>query len=178
MIIQQYFQQYCWIMSNNASNIVHNIAESAILPIILPALLPAILPAILSLLLLIQQYYWQYCWFSNIAGNTASNNFQQYWSRSYLSGCGGKKMFKRSEQIKKKYHKKPFFYRGNFTPFMSKIFKAKTTSFHYFSPRILYLKSLDIELQEVGGKNTIKQSEKVWPTDRQTNKHTYGHFDL
>ena len=54
------------------------------------------------------------------------------------------------------------------------MFKSETTSFHYFSPRIL-----DIRHREVGEKRRLNGISKVnTHTDKHTNKHTYGHFDL
>ena len=64
----------------------------------------------------------------------------------WTSGSGGKKTFKRSEQMKKSV--KTFFFVPILHPLWAKVFKSKTTSFHYFSPmtlKILKVWTLDFE---------------------------------
>ena len=54
----------------------------------------------------------------------------------WTSGSGGKKTFKRSEQMKKSV-KKTFFAAAILHPFKgAKALQSETSSFHYFSPRI------------------------------------------
>ena len=61
------------------------------------------------------------------------------WTLDFGKGRGGRRLNgvnKREEEKNVKF----FFRRGNFTPFLrAKVFKSLTTSFHYFSPRILNL---------------------------------------
>ena len=60
------------------------------------------------------------------------------------------------------------------------MFKCYTTSFHYFSHKDSEsLKTLDIQLREVGAKSRLNGTSKVnTQTNRHTNTHTNGHFDL
>ena len=63
-----------------------------------------------------------------------------------------------------------------FDHFQTKMFKSETASFHYFSPKNSEsLNILDIRLREVGAKRPLNGTSKV---NRQTHKHTYGHFEL
>ena len=48
---------------------------------------------------------------------------------------------KKIQLVRQIYQKKTFFC-GNLTPFLAKVFKSETTSFYYFSPRILNLKKV------------------------------------
>ena len=73
-----------------------------------------------------------------------------------------------------------FFCRGDFRPFLSKIVQI----WDYFFPLLFpkqseYLKRLDIGLWELGAKKPLNGVRKCdGQTDKQTNKQTYGHFDL
>ena len=72
-------------------------------------------------------------------------------------GSGGKKTFKRSEQMKKKIGKKNFFCRCNFTTFMSKSFQILDHFFPLlFSKDSENLKSLHIGLRKIGAKIPLK----------------------
>ena len=72
---------------------------------------------------------------------------------------GGKKTFKQSEQMKKIW--KNFFCRGNFKPFISKSFQIWDHFFPlFFTEDSENIKSVDIGFQQVGGKKTVKRSEK------------------
>ena len=71
-------------------------------------------------------------------------------------GSGGKKTFKRREQIKKSV--KNFFCGDDFTPLMS-------ISFQIWDQKV---GTLDFGKR---GQKTVKQSEKVWRTNKQTNRH-------
>ena len=73
-----------------------------------------------------------------------SINFPQGFRKSkkfgrWTSGHGGKRAFKRNEQMKKKISKKTFFAAAILDHFWAKMLKSETTSFHYFSPRIANL---------------------------------------
>ena len=75
--------------------------------------------------------------------------------RHWTSRSWGKNMFKRSEQVKK-ICKKNFCCHGNFTPFMSKNFQIWDHFFPLLFPKgSKNLKSLDIQLWEVGAKRPL-----------------------
>ena len=65
-----------------------------------------------------------------------------------------------------------FFARGDFTTFMSKVFKSESTSFHYFPQGLRRSKKFRHWTSGSGGKKTVKLSEKVWRTDKHTNTQT------
>ena len=57
--------------------------------------------------------------------------------------------------------KQTFFCAAILDPLLAKVLKSETTSFHYFSPKnSKYLKSLDIELREVGAKRRFNRVNK------------------
>ena len=67
---------------------------------------------------------------------------------------GGQKMFKQSEQMRK-ISVKNYFWRGDFSPFMSKSFQIRDNFFTLLFPKdSKNLESLDIWLWEVGKKDS------------------------
>ena len=90
-------------------------------------------------------------------------------------GGGEQKKFKQSEQIKKLIKKK-YICRNDFTPFISKSFHICDHFFPLLFPKTYEnLKGLAIGLWKVGAKRPLKGVRKC---DGQTDKQTYGHFDL
>ena len=84
----------------------------------------------------------------------------------------------RCEQLKKISKKN--FQRGYFTPFTRKSFQIGDHFFSLLFPKdSKNLKSLDIGLWEVGAKRLLNGVRKCdRQTHTQTNRQTYGHFDL
>ena len=82
--------------------------------------------------------------------------------------------FARQNQLKKL-----FFCSAILDHFQTTIFKSETTSFYYFTPRILNLyKILDIQLWEVGAKRRLNGTSKVnTHTDRRTDGQTDRQLD-
>ena len=81
--------------------------------------------------------------------------FPSLFSKDWTLESGGKKTFKRSEQMKK-ICKKNLFRSGNFTPFMSNSFQIGDHFFSLLFPKYSEdLKSLDIGLLEVGAKRRL-----------------------
>ena len=101
---------------------------------------------------------------------------QGFWTSKkfghWTSENGGKNMFKRSEQMKR--HVKNFFCHGDFRPFLSKNFQICDHFFPLLFQGFRISKKFRHWTLGSGGKRTVKRSEKVWQTD----KHTERYGDL
>ena len=87
--------------------------------------------------------------------------FPQGFQKSKKMDLGTKRCLNKVNKWRRKKSIKPFFCRGNFAPFMNKSFQIWGHFFVLLFPNTFKnLKSLDMWLQEGGGKKTVKWSEK------------------
>ena len=86
-----------------------------------------------------------------------------------VRNCNYKKILLSKAKFAKK---KSFFLRGDFTPFISKVFQSETTSFHFFPQRFWISKNFRHPTSQSGGKKTFKRHPKNEQTNRQTNTWT------
>ena len=91
----------------------------------------------------------------------------------------------KSEQIEeKKVVQKTFLAATILDHFLAKKFRSETTSFHYFSQRILNVQKFwTSDFGKLGQKDVYTVPQKVnrqtqKDTDRRTDGQTHGHFDL
>ena len=72
----------------------------------------------------------------------------------------------------------PFFCSSILHPWLAKVFKSKTTSFHYFPQGFQIFKIFGHPTLGSGDKKTFNRYLKSEQTNRQTDKHTDGQIDL